>query len=264
LAPDEVTIEKAVELLAIGSGPRELGKDPETGRNVSLRVGRFGGYVQLEPASEGEKPKNKSLLPGMQPEEVTLETALKLRSLPRSLGSAPTASGEDAEILVDHGRFGPYVKHGDETRSLKEGDDVFEITRERALELLAEEPKRGGWRSRAKPKVLRELGTAPGGESPVQVLSGRYGPYVTDGEVNVSLREGDDPESISLERAVALLEEKRAKGGGRKKATRKAAKKTTKKAGQKTSTTKAAKTAKSGTTKKKAASKGSGKAAKKA
>ncbi|MEM7233617.1 MAG: type I DNA topoisomerase, partial [Planctomycetota bacterium] len=133
MPPDELTLEKAVELLEKGSGPRELGPDPETEHPVYVKVGRFGPYVQLGDGEDGEKPKMKSLLPGMEPEEISLEDALKILSFPKSIGKNPE---NDQDIIVDHGRYGPYLKCEKETRSIKEPDDLMTITLERALELL--------------------------------------------------------------------------------------------------------------------------------
>ncbi len=245
LAPDELTIEKAEELLESDSGPQTIGADPESGQPIYVKVGRYGPYVQLGDSSEGQKPKMKSLLPGMTPEEITLEEALKLLSLPRSLG---TDSNTGDEVFADFGRYGPYVKRGSANRSLTESDDVFGVDLNRALELFSQEVK-GGWRARLQRKVLKELGEHPDSKAKVQLLSGRYGPYVTDGEFNASLPRGDDPNETTLERALTLLEEKAASGGNRPK------KKAKKKAKKKTAAKKAApkKTAPKKTAKKKTA-----------
>jgi DNA topoisomerase-1 len=230
LAPDELTIAKACELLEKGSGPQSIGVDPETGKPIFVRIGRYGAYVQLGTAEDGEKPKNKSLLPGMKPEELTLEEALRLLSLPRTLGEAPTKEGETSQVIVDFGRYGPYVKLGTEFRSLKKEDDVFTITLERARELLAEERAPRKWGAKAKPAPLREVGKRPGSETPIQLYEGRYGPYVSDGETNASLRDGDTPDTITLDRALELIEERAASLGSRgRKTSRKTA--ATKKAG---------------------------------
>ncbi|MCZ6793889.1 MAG: type I DNA topoisomerase [Planctomycetota bacterium] len=250
LAPDELNIEKVEELLAKGSGPRELGQDPDTGLPVLVKVGRYGPYVQLGDNSGGEKPKMKSLLSGMEPEEVTLEAALKLLSLPRSLGVDPET---DEEVFADFGRYGPYVKRGSDSRSLTEDDDVFEVPLARAQALFREERK-GGWRARLRAKVLRELGEHPDSKQTIQLLSGRYGPYVTDGEINASLPRGEDPQEMTLERAVDLLREKAASGDGRRRG-RKAAKKTSKTATKKKATKKPAEQSSKTATKKKATKK---------
>ena len=203
LAPDELTVEKALELLSAPSGDRELGPDPDTGLPVSVRTGRFGPYVQLGEQEETGKPKRASLFKSMDPEKVTLEVALQLLSLPRVVGTDPT---DDLEITVLNGRYGPYVKKGDETRSLESEEQLLTITLSKALELLSQ-PKRGRGRQTAAP--LRELGIDPVSGKPVVLKSGRYGPYVTDGEVNGSLRKGEDPDAITLQRAAELLQARR-------------------------------------------------------
>ena len=206
LAPDELTAEVARELLERPTGDRELGVDPATGRIVVARQGRYGPYV-AEVLAEGEegKPRTGSLLASMSIETVSLDDALRLLSLPRSL-EAP--DGE--EIVVANGRFGPYVKKGAETRSLADEDELFTITSEQALELLAKPKARRG-RGAPKPP-LRELGADPGSGRQLVVKDGRFGPYVTDGETNASLRKGDDVESLTMERAVELLADRRARG----------------------------------------------------
>ena len=246
LPPDELTLEKAVQLLAEDQGPRELGNDPQSGKMVYAKNGRFGPYVQLGEAEEkGERPKMKSLLPGMKSEEVSLDIALQLLSLPRSIGQCPE-TGHD--IFVDYGRYGPYIKRDTDTRSLDEPGDVFTVTMEQALAKLKEE-KKGRTRG---PKVLKELGKHPTSEEPIRLLAGRYGPYVTDGETNASVPRGDDPETVTLESALELIRA-RAEAGGSKKKKKKTAKKSTAK--KKTTKKKAAKkktASKKKTTKKKA------------
>ncbi|HVR75276.1 MAG TPA: type I DNA topoisomerase [Planctomycetota bacterium] len=201
LAPDELTLKKAEELLAAGAaGPKSLGKDPASEKEVYLKTGRFGPYVQLGENGSDEKPKMKSLLPGMTVEDVTLEDALRVLALPRTLGTDP---GTGEEVLADFGRFGPYVRCGKESRSIPKTEAVFDVTLERALELLKEE-KKGGWRSRG-PTVLKELGASPDTKETIKLLSGRYGPYVTDGTTNASLPRDADPEKITPEEAVSLL-----------------------------------------------------------
>jgi DNA topoisomerase-1 len=172
-----------------------------------VKVGRFGPYVQLGAAQEDEKPRMKSLLPGMTPDTLTLEDAVRLLSLPRSLG---TDEETKKEVFADFGRFGPYVKRGDDSRSLAKTDDVFGVTLERALELLRQE-KKGGWRSRG-PSVIREVGAHPDSKAAIQLLSGRYGPYVTDGTTNASLARGGDPDKLTLEEALGLLRARAAAG----------------------------------------------------
>lgn len=199
IVPDELTVERAEELLAQGSqGPKSVGVDPATQLPIYVKVGRFGPYVQL--GENDAKPKMKSLLPSMKPEELTLEDALRLLALPRSLGQDPE-TGE--EVLADFGRFGPYLRRGKETRSIPKTDDLFTISLERAAAILKEERK-GGWRSRT-PEVLKELGAHPDSKEPIRVLSGRYGPYVSDGSHNAKIPEGREPASLTHEEAVALL-----------------------------------------------------------
>ena len=211
LVPDELTVEKAEELLAQPSGDRSLGTDPETGREVVVRNGRYGPFVsELEEEGSGDKPRTASLFASMSPETVSLEDALRLLSLPRVVGTAP--DGE--EVLARTGRYGPYVQKGKETRSLESEEQVFDVTLDEALALIAQ-PKARGRRGAAKPP-LRELGDDPVSEKPVVVKEGRFGPYVTDGETNASLRAGDSVESVSIERASELLADRRSKGPPKK------------------------------------------------
>jgi DNA topoisomerase-1 len=209
IAPDELTVEKAVELLATPSGDRVLGDDPATGLPVIARAGRFGPYVQLGEveASSKKKPHTASLLKNMNLEAVTLDDALKLLTLPRTLGKDPA---DGSEITVQNGRYGPYVKKGADSRSLEDEDQLFTLTLDEALAKLAE-PKARGRRGAAAPP-LKELGDDPVSKKPIVVKEGRFGPYVTDGDVNASLRSGDDVESLTPERAVQLLQDKRDKG----------------------------------------------------
>jgi len=207
IAPADLTPEQAVALIrAKAEGPRLLGRDPATGQNVYAIHGRFGAYVQLgETPARGSKakPKRASLTGGLTEATVTLDEALKLLALPRELGRHPE-TGEP--VVAGLGRFGPYVKHRDDYRSLGPDDDVFMIGLDRALALLAE-PKRAG-RRRAAKRVIREI-AAPDGGRPLQVLEGRYGPYVTDGEVNASIPKHLDPMSLGADEARALLEARR-------------------------------------------------------
>ena len=209
IAPDELTVDKALELLATPSGDRVLGQDPTTGLPVIARAGRFGPYVQLGEAdsSSKKKPPTASLLKNMNLEGVTLDDALKLLSLPRTLGKDPT---DGSPITVQNGRYGPYVKKGADSRSLESEEQLFSITLEEALELLAKPKERRG-RGAPKPP-LRELGPDPVSQKPVVLKEGRFGPYVTDGETNASLRRGDDPETVTIERAAELLADRRSKG----------------------------------------------------
>ena len=195
-----------------GRGRASSGVDPATGKAVLLRSGRFGPYVQLGEAEADEKPKMKSLLPGMTPENVTLEQAARLLSLPRDVGVDPE-SGE--MVVADYGRYGPYLKRGSETRSLDQPEDVFEIGLEAALQKLLEpKPNR-----RRGPTALRELGADPAGNV-VKLMAGRYGPYVTDGTTNASLPRGADPGAVTIAGALELLEARRNAGPSKKRATR--------------------------------------------
>ncbi len=250
LTPDELTLEVAEELFATPQEGRSLGVDPETGHEIVAKDGRYGPYVteilpEPEPPAEddggagsdqkakrakkptGPRPRTGSLLRSMDLQTVTLEDALKLLSLPRVVGVDPD-SGE--EITAQNGRYGPYLKRGSESRSLATEDQLFTITLDEALKIYAQ-PKRPG-RQSASALPLRELGADPATGKPMVIKDGRFGPYVTDGETNASLRKGDDVASISDERAAELLADRRARGPVKrtaKKATRKApAKKATK------------------------------------
>ncbi|WP_433546405.1 type I DNA topoisomerase [Streptomyces sp. CA-294286] len=224
MAPDELTVEYAEELLARPSGDFELGTDPETGRQIVAKDGRYGPYV-TEILPEGTpktgknavKPRTASLFKSMALDTVTLADALKLMSLPRVVG----VDAEGVEITAQNGRYGPYLKKGTDSRSLETEDQLFSITVEEALAIYAQPKQRG--RAAAKPP-LKELGTDPVSERPVVVKDGRFGPYVTDGETNATLRSGDSVEEITPERGYELLAEKRAKGPA-KKVAKKAAKK---------------------------------------
>jgi DNA topoisomerase-1 len=226
LAPDELTVERALELLAAPKGDEPIGTDAATGLPVYAKSGRFGPYVQLgdaETLPEGQKPKMESLFKDMSLATLTLDDALRLLSLPRTVGTDP-ATGE--EIVARNGRYGPYLSKGKDTRSLGAEAELFTVTVEEALRAFAE-PKRRGRQAAAAP--LRELGADPVSGRPMVIKSGRYGPYVTDGETNASLRErdGDTVEELTDERAAELLQARRdagpAKRGGRKKAAAKKA-----------------------------------------
>jgi DNA topoisomerase-1 len=210
VAPADLTIDKALELVrAKAEGPRTLGVDSATGQNVYVMNGRYGAYVQLgeTPEAKGkgqkvEKPKRASLQAGMADSTVTLEEALKLLSLPRVVGLHP----DDSEpITTNFGRFGPYVKHGDEFRSLESEDDVFNISFDAALALLRA-PKQSRRRPAAQKKVLREL-TENG--TTLKLLAGRYGPYVTDGTTNASIPKTTSPEALTYAQATELLAARR-------------------------------------------------------
>jgi len=192
-----------------------LGEDPETGLNVTLFDGRFGLYVQLGSAEGKEKPKRASIPKGTPAEEVTLDMALRLLSLPREIGLHPETK---KPIIANFGRFGPFVKHENTYANLDSPDDVFTIGLNRAVALLAEKEARGSGRAGAS--VLKEVGEHPDG-GPIQVLSGRYGPYVKYGKVNATLPKGTNPEDVTLEQALELIAKKAETGkGGKAKATK--------------------------------------------
>ncbi len=243
LAPDELTAEKAQELIdAPVVGDRELGVNPETGKMIVAKDGRYGPYVtELEPEppaaepvvdpatgevlEEKPKPKKKaaapkprtaSLFKDMDPATVDLETALKLLSLPRIVGQDPE-SGED--ITAQNGRYGPYLKKGTDSRSLESEDQIFSIELPGALEIFAQ-PKYG---ARRPSSALKEFEADPVSGKPIKVRDGRFGPYVTDGETNATIPRGEDVEAVDFDRAVQLLADKRAKGPAKKPAKRKPA-----------------------------------------
>ncbi|GAA1925107.1 type I DNA topoisomerase [Streptomyces sodiiphilus] len=239
LPPDELTVELAKELLAKPSGDFELGTDPQTGRPIVARDGRYGPYVtEVLPedtpktGKNAVKPRTASLLKSMSLDTVTLDDALKLLSLPRVVGVDPE-SGD--EITAQNGRYGPYLRKGTDSRSLEREEQIFTITLDEALAVYAQPKKRG--RAAAKPP-LKELGTDPVTQQPVVVKDGRFGPYVTDGETNATLRRDDDPETITPERGFELLAEKRAKGPAKKTAKKAAKKAPAKKTAAKKSTAK--------------------------
>jgi DNA topoisomerase-1 len=253
LAPDELTIERAEELIAAPGTDRTLGADPDSGLPVQVRSGRFGPYVQLgEAADAKEKPRTASLFSSMTPETLTIEQALQLLQIPRVVGTDPE-SGE--EIVAHNGKFGPYLKRGTDTRSLGSEDQLLTATLEEALAVFAQPKTRRG---RAAAGPLKELGPDPTTGAPVVLREGRFGPYVTDGTTNASLRRGDDIETIDIERAGELLAERRAAapaGRGRGRAKKAAPKKAAaKKAAPKKATAKKA-TAKKATAKKATAKK---------
>ena len=276
LAPDELTVDKARELFTRAADDgRELGVDPVSGHVIIAKDGRYGPYVtevlpEPEETAETEatktaktakstkakktakaakpKPRTASLLRSMDLSTVTLEQALDLLSLPRVVGQDPE-SGED--ITAQNGRYGPYLKKGTDSRSLETEEQIFTVTLEQALEIFAQPKRRRGQAAARGP--LRELGQDPATDKPVVIKDGRFGPYITDGQTNVTVPRSEDPATISAERAFELLADKRAKGPAKKRTTRKTtAKKTTTK---KTTTKKAA------ATKKTAAKTATGKAA---
>ena len=205
IPPDELTVAKAEELLSQASDQRELGVNPASGRAVQVKNGRYGPYV-TEIAEEGGKPKTASLFRSMSPETITLEEALPLLALPRVVGVDP-ADGE--EVVVSNGRYGPYVKRGSDTRSLQSEEQLLTISLDEALALLAE-PKQRGRQAAAAP--LREFGDDPVSGKPLVVKIGRFGPYVTDGETNASLRASDEVETLTFERAAELMASRRERG----------------------------------------------------
>ncbi len=213
LAPDELTIDKAMELLSAPSDTRVLGPDPETGIDVVAKPGRFGPYVTLgEPGDGKPKPKTASLFGSMALDTVTLDDALKLLSLPRIVGTDPS-DGE--EITAQNGRYGPYLKKASDSRSLETEDQIFSIGLEDSLAIFAQ-PKRRRGAAAPKPP-LKELDEDPVSGAKIVVKDGRFGPYVTDGEVNASLRKDDDVETITTERAAELLQMRRERGPVKKK-----------------------------------------------
>ena len=249
--PDSLTVGRALELLAAPSNDRTLGVDEATGLPILLKAGRFGPYVQVgEMTDPKNKPKTASLFSTMSPETMTLEDAKRLLALPREVGRHP----EDGEpILAQNGRYGPYLTWGKETRSMASEDEIFSVDLPGALALLAQ-PKARGRRAAAGP--LRELGEDPVTKRMIVVRTGRFGLYVTDGESNATLRLGDTPETITLDRAGELLGERRnaepstRRAPAKKTAAKKAAKKTTAKKTTAKKTTAKKTTAKKTTAKK--------------
>jgi DNA topoisomerase I len=257
IAPDELTPAKAREILeAAADDGRVLGQDPHTGRDIVARAGRYGPYVtEVIPEAEGAapkarskaKPRTASLFKDMDLATIDLDTALRLLSLPRLVGTVTETTTDadgnektvEVEITAQNGRYGPYLKKGTDSRSLASEAQLFEITLEEARAIYAQPKARG----RAAAAPLKELGPDPATGQPMVVRDGRFGAYVTDGETNATLRKGDDPETISVERAAELLAEKRAKGpttrkrAAKKSPAKKAAKKaTTRKTAAKTAT----------------------------
>jgi DNA topoisomerase-1 len=222
LPPDELTLEIAEKLFATPVEGRSLGTDPVTGHEIVAKEGRFGPYVTEvlpesdDPKAKKAKPRTGSLFKSMSIETVTLDDALKLLSLPRVVGTDPN-SGE--EITAQNGRYGPYLKKGTDSRSLAKEEDIFTVTLDEALKIYAE-PKRRGRQAAASAPPLKELGNDPVSGKPMVVKDGRFGPYVTDGEFNASLRKSDSVETLTDERAAELLAEKRAKGPAPKRTTR--------------------------------------------
>jgi len=205
MAPDELTVARAEELFNQPNGDVVLGTDPSTGHVLVAKAGRFGPYVTEQlPEDSKDKPRTASLLKSMALDTVTLDDAIRLLTLPRTLGEL---DGET--VTVQNGRYGPYVKKGSDSRSLESEDQMFTLTLAEAKELFAQ-PKTRGRGARAAAPPLRELGEDPATGKPMVIKDGRFGPYVTDGETNASLRKGDDVASISVQRAAELLADRRA------------------------------------------------------
>ena len=245
MAPDELTPARAEELLEAPSSDRELGPDPESGLPIQVKAGRFGPYVQVgEVVDGGPKPRTSSLFKSMDPATLTYEQAIDLLRIPRVVG----ADSDGAEIVAHNGKFGPYLKRGTDSRSLLTEDQLLTVTVDEALAIFAQ-PKTRGRNAKAP---LRELGNDTDTGLPMVVKDGRFGPYVTDGTTNASLRKGDDVETLTIERGSELLAERRAAGPStRKKAAAKKApaKKSTKKAPAKKSAAKKSAAKKSATKK---------------
>jgi DNA topoisomerase I len=204
LAPDELTVAKAEELLSQPNSDVTLGTDPATGHVLVAKAGRFGPYVTEQlPEDSRDKPRTASLLKSMALDTVTLDDAVKLLSLPRTLGEL---DGEP--VTAQNGRYGPYVKKGTDSRSLESEDQLFTLTLAEAKEMFAQ-PKARGRGARAATPPLRELGADPATGKPMVIKDGRFGPYVTDGETNASLRKGDEVDSITVQRAAELLADRR-------------------------------------------------------
>ncbi|HWF82310.1 MAG TPA: type I DNA topoisomerase [Streptosporangiaceae bacterium] len=215
-APDELTAELAQDLFSRPSGDKILGTDPETGLTVVARAGRYGPYVTevlADDAQPSVKPRTASLLKAMDLDSVTLDDALRLLTLPRTIGEI---DGEP--VTVQNGRYGPYAKKGSDSRSLDSDEQLFTLTLEQAREIFAQPKQRGRAARAAAAPPLRELGDDTASGKPIVLREGRFGPYVTDGETNASLRKGDLPEAITLQRAIELLAERRAAAPAAKRA----------------------------------------------
>jgi DNA topoisomerase I len=242
-APDELTPEFAEELLSRPSGDKILGTDPESGKTIVAKAGRFGPYVTEvldENAPASAKPHTASLLKSMDLDSVTLDDAVRLLTLPRTLGEV---DGEP--VTVQNGRYGPYVKRGAESRSLESEEQLFTVTLDEAKALLAQPKPRGRAARAAAAPPLKELGEDTASGKPIVLREGRFGPYVTDGETNASLRKGDTIESITPQRAIELLAERRAAAPAKKRRTsspKTAAKSTTKAKTSKTASSSKSKT----------------------
>ncbi len=209
-----------------------IGKDPETGENVTRRIGRFGPYLQLGEAVEGEKPRRASIPRGTSPGTIDLEQALRLLSLPREVGVHPETK---TPIVANFGRFGPFILHDGVYANLDSPEDVYTIGLNRAVDMLAEKRAKGPSK-RARPGALRDLGEHPSGGGKIEVMGGRYGAYVKHGKINATIPKDVKPEDLTVEQAVALIAERAEKTGVKapKAATKKATKKSAKKAARKT------------------------------
>jgi DNA topoisomerase-1 len=200
-----------------GDIERELGEDPASNLIVHLKDGRFGPYIQLGDAAEdGEKPKRSGLPKGVKPADMTLDYALKLLSLPRIVGAHPE-TGDD--ITADLGRYGPYLKHGKQSASLENVEELFDIGVNRAVTVLAEKKSKSPARGSS---VLKELGEHPEDGKPVNVMDGRFGPYVKHDKINATIPKDEDPDSITLERGLELVAARAAKGPTKRKSKPKA------------------------------------------
>jgi DNA topoisomerase-1 len=234
-------VEKALELLSAPKGDVPIGTDPASGLPVFVKTGRFGAYVALGEVTDDFKPKTASLFPNMKPELVTLEQALELLTLPRTLGTA-----EDGEVvLAQNGRYGPYLTKGKESRNLGAGAEerLLTITLQEALEIF-KQPKQFRGRGQAKPVTV--VGKDPASGKDLVLKEGRFGWYVTDGETNASLRKGDEPGELTVDRALELMAQRReymASPEGQAKAAQRGEKKKLKAKGKKTKAPKAAKAA---------------------
>jgi DNA topoisomerase-1 len=240
--PDELTMEASLALLeSSAQGDQPLGHDPD-GKPVFVKVGRYGPYVQRGTSEDEEKPQSASLLKGMNPDEVTIEVALALLTLPRTLGNHPE-NGQP--VMAHNGPYGPYVKCEKEIRSLPADISPLNVNLQQALELLAQPKTRGRGRAGATREPLKVFEASPVTTNPVQLLSGRYGPYVTDGVTNASLPRGTAPEELTFEYALNLLKVRAEQGPSEKQLKKSAAKKAaaTKKAAPKKAAKKTAKKA---------------------
>ncbi|HEY8057306.1 MAG TPA: topoisomerase C-terminal repeat-containing protein, partial [Acidimicrobiales bacterium] len=206
---DELTPDRVREILAAPKGDEPIGTDPESGLPVFAKHGRFGPYVQLgtadEPPPGEKKPKMASLFKDMSLDTVTLDDALRLLSLPRAVGAHPD---DGKEVVAANGRYGPFLKWGDETRSLESEAQLFTVSLDDAVTVLAQ-PKQFGRQRGAAAPPLREFEADPVSGNPIQLKDGRFGPYVTDGIDNQSLKKGDTVEAMTHERAVELLAQRR-------------------------------------------------------